>query len=150
MIKTTRPRDADGGAPDPALEVDVARTGGIAGMTRRWSAQPPAAEAPEWRSLIERCPWDDVPPPWAPEEGAHTAPTATTSGPEESPALSAQDRGRPPVPEGFVWLIRASWAGSDPREAELFDDQVVGAWRELIDAVREWNRQRPGPERPGR
>ena len=49
-----------------------------------------------------------------------------------------------------MWLIRASWAGSDPREAELFDDQVVGAWRELIDAVRDWSRQRPGPELPGR
>jgi hypothetical protein len=56
------------------------------------------------------------------------------------------------MPDGFVWFIRATWSGTDPREAELYDDEVVGAWRELVDAVREWSRggASAGPERPGR
>ena len=107
--------------PTPAVEVDVARTGGIAGITRRWSAQPPESEASEWISLIDRCPWDE-------------APTRT------------------PMPDGFVWIIRATCSAADPREAELPDDAVVGAWRDLIDAVRDWSRRSGsrGPERPGR
>ncbi|WP_198426133.1 MULTISPECIES: protealysin inhibitor emfourin [Microbacterium] len=106
-------------ARPPAVEVDVARTGGIAGITRRWSAQPPAAEASEWISLIDRCPWDEPPP-------------------------------AEPIADGFVWWIRATWSGADAREAELPDQDVVGAWRELVDAVRDWSRQSPGSERAGR
>lgn len=110
-------------SPDPtaaqsAVEVDVARTGGVAGMTRRWSAQPPEAEASEWISLIDRCPWDDA--------GRDDA-----------------------VADGFVWFIRATWSGTDAREVELPDGAVVGAWRELVEAVREWNRVDPGRGRPG-
>lgn len=101
----------------------MARTGGVAGMTRRWSAQPPAAEAPAWRTLIDRCPWTEI----------------------------ALDSGRPPVPDGFVWLIRASWTGSDDaREAEVPDDELVGAWRELVDAVRDWSGRPTSTQRRGR
>lgn len=88
-------------------------------MTRRWSAQPPAAEASEWISLIDRCPWSEV------AEGER-------------------------VPDGFVWIIRATWSGTDPREAELPDGEVVGAWRELVDAVRDWNRRSVATDRPDR
>lgn len=42
---------------------------------------------------------------------------------------------------GFTWWIRATWTDSDPREAELVDDEVVGAWRDLVDAVRDWSRR---------
>lgn len=104
----------------PAVEVDVARSGGVAGLTRHWTVQPPETEAPAWISLIDRCPWDDA----APHEE--------------------------PMPDGFVWLIRATWPGTAVREAELPDDAVVGAWRDLVDAVRNWNRRRSGPGRPGR
>ena len=107
--------DADQhGAPDdaPPLEVDVARTGGFAGITRRWSAQPPPDEADEWLTLIDRCPWD---------------------------AASAVDDGET-QPDTFTWCIRANRHGALEREAELPDDEVTGAWLELIDAVRAWNR----------
>ena len=113
--------------PGPPVEVDVARTGGVAGITRRWTAQPPEDEASEWISLIDRCPWD--------ETGAVAAEPGADGG---------------PMPDRFVWWIRASWVGADPREAELPDDAVTGAWRELIDAVREWNRAANPPERAGR
>jgi len=123
--------------PTPAVEVDVARTGGIAGITRRWSAQPPESEASEWISLIDRCPWNEAPSP----AGAEDRQSAPTAPPRATP-----------MPDGFVWIIRATCSRADPREAELPDDEVVGAWRELVDAVRDWSRRSgsPGPERPGR
>lgn len=120
-------------------------------MTRRWSAQPPPAEASAWLSLIDRCPWDAAAAPAAPESVTGEADDARAAAAAEPPsAPTADPQPRAAVPDGFVWLIRASWAGSDPREAELFDDQVVGAWRELVDAVRDWSTQRLPPERPGR
>ncbi|GAA5204072.1 hypothetical protein [Microbacterium jejuense] len=127
----THSPDPEPAAPQPAVEVDVARSGGIAGITRRWSAQPAEAEASEWISLIDRCPWDDagaVAP--VPEDGTDAAPAAPP----------AHEDSRIPVPDGFTWWIRATWTGADAREAELVDDELVGAWRDLVDAVRDWNR----------
>ena len=125
---TEKPSPDPTDAP-PAVEVDVARTGGIAGMTRRWSAQPPEAEASEWISLIDRCPWDD--------------------GGTAGSAADAPERERSPVPDGFVWWIRATWSGTDAREAELADQEVVGAWRDLVDAVREWSSHPTEAKRAG-
>ena len=135
-MRSEQPSRADESAPSkpeesaPPIEVDVARTGGFAGITRRWTAQPPEDEASEWISLIDRCPWDDAP---APDDDRKAMRGAV---PRAAP--------RQPIADGFVWWIRASWsgepAGSHTREAELPDDAVTGAWRELIDAVRDWNR----------
>jgi hypothetical protein len=154
----------DATGPTPAVEVDVARTGGIAGITRRWSAQPPESEASEWISLIDRCPWSEAPSPAdaddAPaEDPAASAPaTGRPQSTTDAPAPAADTPSsptapaRPPMPDGFVWIIRATWSGADPHEAELPDDALVGAWRELVDAVRDWSRQSgsPGSERAGR
>ncbi|MCP2637432.1 hypothetical protein K0817_012790 [Microbacterium sp. HD4P20] len=112
------------------IEVDVARTGGFAGMTRHWTAQPPPEKASEWISLLDRCPWDEAPAP--------------STGEPVTPSPIAADRD--PVPDGFVWWIRASWSGAFTKEAELPDDAITGAWRELVDAVREWGRRDEGPE----
>lgn len=120
--------DAPAEAGEPAVEIDVARTGGFAGVTRRWTAQPPEDEASEWISLLDRCPWDRAPRPAEADD-------ASTPG---------------PMPDRFVWWIRASWTGADPREAELPEEQLTGAWRELVDAVREWSRAVGQPERGGR
>lgn len=151
MSKATRPREPDepdttrhdgGSRRPPAVEIDVARTGGFAGITRRWTAQPPPAEATQWISLIDRCPWEEAAPPPADEPPADERPAG------EPPAEAVATPERIAVPDGFVWWIRATWSGTDPREAELPDDEVVGAWRDLVDAVRGWSG--PSPERPGR
>ena len=143
------PQTPDTPSPDtpgdaPGVEVEVARTGGIAGITRRWSAKPLEAEASDWIALIDRCPWDEV-GGGAAADGADS--TGVGDAPEASPP-SAGGRETPPpvrpaspVPDGFVWWIRASWSATDAREAELPDQDVVGAWRELVDAVRDWSRQ---------
>lgn len=112
--------------PQPAVEVDVARSGGVAGITRRWSAQPGADEASEWISLIDRCPWDA---------------TGGLGSGDDSPDDGSDPA---PVPDGFTWRIRATWSDADAREAELVDEQLVGAWRELVDAVRDWSRRSRG------
>lgn len=43
---------------DALVVVAVVRTGGIAGLRRRWKAEATDAEAPHWVELIEQCPWD--------------------------------------------------------------------------------------------
>ena len=155
MTQNPTPETTGTTEPRPAVEVDVARTGGIAGMTRRWSAQPPETEAPEWISLIDRCPWNEAHAAAAAAAGVDDQDAAAqrnaAPGPaDDAPATPAGSRS--PMPDSFVWFIRATWSGTDPREAELFDDEVVGAWRELVDAVRDWSRNGAPAERerPGR
>jgi hypothetical protein len=40
------------------IVVTVTRTGGIAGLKKQWSAEPPAADEEHWVALIDDCPWD--------------------------------------------------------------------------------------------
>ncbi|WP_231819292.1 protealysin inhibitor emfourin [Microbacterium resistens] len=47
-----------GNATASAVVVIVIRTGGIAGIPRRWRAMPAPDEEERWISLVERCPWD--------------------------------------------------------------------------------------------
>jgi hypothetical protein len=95
---------------DPSILVVVIRSGGIAGMRRQWRAEPAGAEASEWRSLIDQCPWDD-----------------------RAGAANRPKRGA----DRFEWLIRAR-DDDVSREASLGDDELDGAWRQLVDAVRDW------------
>ncbi len=93
--------------PDPHVSVTVVRSGGFAGLTRRWGVQAPPADAQWWCTLVEACPWDD-------DTGAR-------------PTTGA-DR--------FSWSVQASLRGA-PRRAELTESEASGPWRTLIDAVRE-------------
>ena len=47
---------------DDGVAIRVARSGGIAGMTRRWSVQPSGGDAAHWIVLVEQCPWDETVP----------------------------------------------------------------------------------------
>ncbi len=40
------------------LIIIVVRSGGIAGLSTQWRAEADAADAPRWRELVEKCPWD--------------------------------------------------------------------------------------------
>jgi hypothetical protein len=107
-----------------AVVVVVTRTGGFAGMRRAWRAEPRADEASVFLSLIARCPWDAGPQT---EDGDGTD------------AGAAESRGA----DRFEWSIVARWDDVDEREARLDDDEVTGPWRELVDAVRDWNARAP-------
>jgi hypothetical protein len=97
--------DADHGR----IVVAVVRTGGFAGLRRRWRVEPDPEQAPQWVALVERCPWDEHP-----DAG-------------QAPDTSA-DR--------YVWSIHAVLR-EQQRERVVPDAQLQGAWRELVDAVRD-------------
>ncbi|KHK98865.1 hypothetical protein LK09_08355 [Microbacterium mangrovi] len=46
----------------PAVVVTVVRSGGFAGIRRRWEAAAGGDAAPRWIALIDDCPWDQPPP----------------------------------------------------------------------------------------
>ncbi|MFD5213877.1 protealysin inhibitor emfourin [Microbacterium sp. NPDC058345] len=84
----------------------VVRSGGFAGISRRWRVEPDPVEESRWTTLVDRCPWDA--PPEHPDAGA--------------------DR--------FIWTVRARTPAAD-LERELPESALTGAWRELVEAVRE-------------
>lgn len=89
------------------IVVAVVRSGGIAGISRRWRVEIAAsdsADAETWIALIDRCPWD-----------------------ADAESSTGADR--------FMWSIRAR-TPHERRERELPDAAVSGPWRELVDAVR--------------
>lgn len=108
--------EAPGGETDRMLIV-VVRSGGFAGVSRRWRVEPAPAEQPRWTALVERCPWD---------------------APEQHPDAGA-DR--------FVWTVRARVSDSE-LQRELPESELTGAWRELVEAVRESGERVPTPS-PG-
>ncbi|MFT4234036.1 MAG: hypothetical protein QM607_03420 [Microbacterium sp.] len=94
--------------PTPAVRIVVSRTGGVAGITRRWCVERDDADADGWRDMVEQCPWDEEP--------------------DTDDSVPRTDR--------FVWRIDAELPCAH-RERTLDETQVEGAWRELIDAVRD-------------
>lgn len=106
--------DDDPGA-DPAPVVAVTRTGGIAGIPRRWRATPGVDDRARWRELIARCPWDDLTP--------------------DAP-------GPAPAPDRFTWVILVLSDDEVEHAARLPDVELTGAWRALVDAVRDWSPSR--------
>lgn len=100
MTKNPEPRD------EVTLSVVVERSGGFAGLTRRWRVEAAPGEAPDWVELVDQCPWD---------EPGRTLP-------------SGADR--------FAWTVSAH-RGRERRHAELAEQDVDGAWKRLIDAVRD-------------
>ena len=91
----------------PAVAVTVIRSGGIAGITRRWSVQAPPLDPESWTALVADCPWDD-----------------------------AGDAGDARGADRFSWTVEAALPGIVHR-AMLVESRAEGAWRTLIDAVRE-------------
>ncbi|HTN55963.1 MAG TPA: protealysin inhibitor emfourin [Microbacterium sp.] len=105
--------DATDGADHNRIVVAVVRTGGIAGLRRRWRVEPEPEQAPQWVALVERCPWDE-------QTDAGARPDASA------------DR--------YVWSIHAVLR-EEQRERVVPDTQLHGAWRELVDAVRDADRR---------
>jgi hypothetical protein len=95
--------------PDDAQDrivIAVVRSGGIAGLRRRWRAQPAPEQAPAWIELVDRCPWDE----------------------RLDPDARGADR--------YVWSIHAR-VRDQQLEQVVPDTRLEGAWRELVDAVRD-------------
>jgi len=105
------------------VAVTVVRSGGFAGVTRRWAVTAAPPEAEHWVILVEDCPWDDC-------GRAATAPGA------EAARTAGADR--------FSWELHAVLPDVD-RRAELSETEASGPWRTLIDAVREASAATPAP-----
>lgn len=43
---------------EQVVAVTVVRSGGFAGLTRRWGVRAPGADAEHWIALVDDCPWD--------------------------------------------------------------------------------------------
>lgn len=92
------------------VSIVVVRSGGFAGLRKRWAVTPDTGETDPWLSLIDECPWD--------------APCSTGSS-------DAADR--------FSWTITARTAHR-VHERDLAESELTGPWRELVEAVREFSR----------
>lgn len=57
-VPANRPIDE---STDADVVIAVVRSGGIAGISRRWRVEAEPSHASEWITLIERCPWDENP-----------------------------------------------------------------------------------------
>ncbi|WP_261393527.1 protealysin inhibitor emfourin [Microbacterium esteraromaticum] len=94
------------------IVVAVVRTGGLAGMRRRWRAEPGPEQTPRWLALVEQCPWDE-------------------------PVRDDQ-----PGADRYVWSIHArvqEQQREQQLEQVVPDARLQGPWRELVDAVRDAN-----------
>lgn len=107
MHEYERPTDDTGsGDAKDRVVIAVVRSGGIAGLRRRWRAEPAPEQARPWIELVERCPWE------APLE----------------PDARGADR--------YVWSIHVRMR-DEQLEQVIPDTRLEGAWRELVDAVRD-------------
>jgi hypothetical protein len=110
----------------PYLVITVARSGGFAGLTRRWRVEArDETDAASWRPLVDACPWDD-----------------------SASDASARDR--------FVYRITLVEASDSPgtrtsaeHAATLPEAAVEGPWRTLVDRVQQEGRVVPATRQGG-
>ncbi|MET4640131.1 protealysin inhibitor emfourin [Mycetocola sp. 2940] len=105
------------------MKVTVTRSGGFAGIARRWQVsveQEPDEES--WIMLLRRLPWDEVPQePAQPDRYLYRI--------NCEPRQDGQDDGER--------SNRRESAIAQPREAVIPEQRLTGPWRELVDRVRE-------------
>lgn len=103
--------------PPPHVSIAVERTGGIAGLVRRWTVAAARDEDDRWVSLVAACPW-----------------------PEADSAVPSVAAGA----DRFCWSLTAVQDG-ETRHVELGESELDGPWRTLVDAVRAAAATRPAP-----
>jgi hypothetical protein len=110
------------------MKVTVTRSGGFAGLARRWQVfveREPDEES--WILLLGRLPWDEVAEePAQPDRYLYRIncePRKTA----ENEAPDAPERREPVIAE--------------PREVVIPEQRLTGPWRELVDRVRERDEQ---------
>lgn len=89
------------------MRLTISRTGGFAGLSRRWSTSVDPADPP-WHELLHRLPWDDVGRE-APGVDRFVYVVTFEPRPEEVPQ----------------------------RRCEIPEHRFTGAWQELLERVRD-------------
>ena len=98
--------DAIAGADENRIVIAVVRSGGFAGLRRRWRVEPAIDAELSWMALVDRCPWDE------------------------------RIESEQPGADRYVWSIHARLR-DEQRQQVVPDALLQGAWRELVDAVRD-------------
>jgi len=101
------------------LRITVARSGGVAGMSPKWSIEASEEnDVDSWLSLVESCPWD---------------------------APDAADGSRASGADRFVYTIRVLVDAPDEPEvshgARVPEQHLDGPWRDLVDRVKDASRR---------
>jgi hypothetical protein len=106
------------------MKVTVTRSGGFAGLARRWQVfveREPDEES--WILLLRQLPWDDVPDePAEPDRYQYRI--------NCEPRKTAED-------DRLQTLQRQEAVIAEPREVVIPEQRLTGPWRELVDRVRE-------------
>jgi len=108
------------------LTILVVRTGGFAGLRRAWRVSAAGSEATEWSDLVSACPWEA-------ERRSDEAPGADRFTWE----ITAADAGSSGEEAAIAGAPVRGDAVAGERRAVLADAEAGGAWRALIDAVRD-------------
>ncbi|NQX33398.1 hypothetical protein HQQ85_01150 [Herbiconiux sp. VKM Ac-2851] len=109
------------------MRITVARSGGVAGMSPRWSIEASEEnDVDSWLSLVESCPWD------APD-------------PADGSGASGPDGAGAPGADRFVYTIRVLVDAPDEPEVEhgarVPEQHLDGPWRDLVDRVKDASRR---------
>ncbi len=88
----TRPADPDTAHDAAAVTVTVVRSGGFAGLPRRWRVEVDAGDADDWVVLIDRCPWEQCPQLAPAEPDRFTWEVAATHGTRRHHAALAEQQ----------------------------------------------------------
>ncbi|WP_207457783.1 protealysin inhibitor emfourin [Herbiconiux sp. SYSU D00978] len=133
----------------PRLVLVVARSGGFAGLTRRWRVEVrDEADAARWRPLVDACPWEASAPSAVPDSSGPASPGPGASAPGASaPGTSARD--------GFVYRISladTTAPGARPgapqeRTATVPESSLDGPWRALVERVQDEGQAVPAGRR---
>jgi len=99
------------------MHIDVRRSGGFAGTTRRWEVDTDASEDPgQWSEVLDALPQQETEAP---------APEAQET---EAPAPEAPTR---PVPDDFTWTITVART-----TVTIPGSRLDGPWADLVARVR--------------
>lgn len=134
---------------DDQVVVAVVRSGGVAGIRRRWTVAAPPEDAGVWIALIDSCPWDSPSDDAALREGggddgrgdgglsggAGGSPTEAEVASDAEGTSPTGERTGAAGADRFVWSIRAR-TPSEQHEQRLTDAALDGPWRTLVEAVR--------------
>ncbi|ONI63426.1 hypothetical protein ALI44B_01480 [Leifsonia sp. ALI-44-B] len=111
--------------PASTLRITVTRSGGVAGLSPRWTVEAEAEpDVAEWLALVDSCPWDDE------DAGLETGADrfvytirVLMQPAEVGKDESSVDQANPTVPE--------------ERGARIPEKKLDGPWRELVDRVKD-------------
>ncbi|SFN75401.1 protealysin inhibitor emfourin [Mycetocola miduiensis] len=119
------------------MKVTVTRSGGFAGLARRWQVSVESEPDEEsWILLLRKLPWNEIAQePPQPDRYLYRI----NYEPRNNATAASPDRNR--ITEPVI---------AEPREVVIPEQRLTGPWRELVDRVRERDEQERNLAHPTR